>query len=90
MLSDFEDCLKATVWFIKHSKEFGVDNNRIVIGGDSAGGSLSAAVSQRVHDMADLPDLALQVLLYPNTQVSNRNAPDYASTQAGGRLLGPV
>ncbi|XP_072032887.1 arylacetamide deacetylase-like [Amphiura filiformis] len=77
MLSDFEDCLKATVWFMKHSRKFGVDNKRIAIGGDSAGGSLSAAVSQHVHDQTDLPDLAFQVLLYPNTQVIDLHLPSH-------------
>ena len=69
-LSDVEDCVKATVWFLKHCGQFDVDSNRVAIGGDSAGGSLSAAVVQHIHDQKSLPDLALQVLIYPNTQVT--------------------
>ena len=68
-LSDYEDCLKATVWFLTHAERYNVDANRVAIGGDSAGGSMSAALSQYVHDRNDLPEFALQVLIYPNTQV---------------------
>ena len=36
-----EDCRCALRWVIQHAKEYGVDVNRIVVAGDSAGGHLA-------------------------------------------------
>ncbi|MCF2684230.1 alpha/beta hydrolase fold domain-containing protein [Faecalicatena contorta] len=35
-----EDCYCAYQWTIKNASKLGIDKNRIVIGGDSAGGNL--------------------------------------------------
>ena len=45
------------------------------IGGDSAGASLSAAVSQYIHDDPDVPDLKFQALVYPVVQLIDVNTP---------------
>ena len=73
----FEDSLKAARFFIEHAKDFDVDRDRIVIGGDSAGGLLTAAVSQAIHDDPDLPDFKIQILIYPWTQGIDLNTPSY-------------
>ncbi|XP_041483568.1 arylacetamide deacetylase-like [Lytechinus variegatus] len=81
--SGYEDCLTATRYFIQHAeKEFGVDERRIAIGGDSAGGQLSASVSIGIHDDPSLPDLKLQVLIYPSTQKIDLNTPSYQKYRA--------
>ncbi|MGH9645874.1 MAG: alpha/beta hydrolase, partial [Bryobacteraceae bacterium] len=40
-----EDAYSATRYIAEHAAEFGVDPNRIAVGGDSAGGNLATVVS---------------------------------------------
>ncbi|KUI28162.1 lipase [Mycobacterium sp. IS-1496] len=63
-----DDAYAAFRWASEHAAEFGVDADRIAVGGDSAGGNLAAVVSQRArNDGARLP--ALQLLIYPVVDV---------------------
>ncbi len=62
-----DDCLAAFRWIAAHADEFGVRPDRLAVGGDSAGGGLTAAVSQLSRDDAVVP--ALQLLLYPWTDI---------------------
>ena len=59
-----DDCYDATVYVAEHSGEFGVDPQRLVVAGDSAGGNLAAAVAIRARD-AGGPKILAQVLIYP-------------------------
>ncbi len=59
-----EDCYCAVAWVGAHTKELGIDIDRIGVGGASAGGALSAAVAQMARDRSGVP-LALQLLIYP-------------------------
>ena len=59
-----EDCLVATRWAAENATEFGGDPERLVVGGDSAGGSLTATITQECRD-AGGPAIAYQVLIYP-------------------------
>ncbi len=56
-----DDCYAATAWFLDHATEFGVD--RVGIAGDSAGGTLAAAVTLRARENG--LGLAFQILVYP-------------------------
>ncbi|QLD13233.1 alpha/beta hydrolase [Microbacterium oleivorans] len=47
-----DDVAAAWAWFVHHAGELGVDPHRLVIGGESAGGGLAAALVQRVRDEA--------------------------------------
>jgi acetyl esterase len=58
-----DDCLAATRWTMEHAAELGMDPGRIAVGGDSAGGNLSAVVSLRTRKDTRRP--RLQVLIYP-------------------------
>jgi len=60
----FEDCYAATEWAATHAADLGGDPDRVAVGGDSAGGNLSAAVALAVRDRGG-PDLAHQLLVYP-------------------------
>jgi acetyl esterase len=61
-----DDCVAAVRWVADHAGEIGVDPDRLAVGGDSAGGNLSAAVALWARDNSG-PDLRLQVLVYPVT-----------------------
>lgn len=66
-----EDAYAAYLWAREHAAELGADPQRVAVGGDSAGGNLSAVVSQRArHENAPLP--ALQLLLYPGTDFTGQ------------------
>jgi acetyl esterase len=61
-----EDCYAALEWVARHGAEIGVDPSRVAVGGDSAGGNLSAVVAQMARDRRG-PALRFQLLVYPVT-----------------------
>jgi acetyl esterase len=61
-----EDCYAAACWVAEHADELGVPRHALAVGGDSAGGSLAAAVTLISRDR-DLPQIHFQVLIYPTT-----------------------
>jgi acetyl esterase/lipase len=61
-----EDCLAALTWCVENAELLGVDASRVAVGGDSAGGNLTACLCQRVRDDYG-PDIDFQLLVYPVT-----------------------
>jgi len=59
-----EDCYAALKWVAENATSLGIDPNKIVIGGGSAGGNLTAAVALMARDRQG-PPLAAQMLIYP-------------------------
>jgi acetyl esterase len=59
-----EDSLAAYRFLRSHGREIGADPARVGVAGDSAGGNLSAVVSQ-LAARSDMPVPACQVLIYP-------------------------
>jgi acetyl esterase/lipase len=59
-----EDCLAALRWVAAESEARGFDASRIAIGGESAGGGLTAALALMARDRGG-PELALQMLGQP-------------------------
>jgi len=59
-----DDAYAATQYLAEHAAEFGIDPNRIAVGGDSAGGNLAAVVSLLARDRRG-PRLKFQLLIYP-------------------------
>ncbi len=62
--AQFDDAYVATEWVAGHAGELGLDPDRLAVVGDSAGGSLAAAVALAARDH-DGPRICAQVLLYP-------------------------
>ena len=61
-----EDAYAATAWIAQNAALLGGDRRRIAVGGDSAGGNLTAAVSLMARDKGR-PHLVFQLLVYPVT-----------------------
>ncbi len=59
-----EDCYAALLWLRDHAAELGIRSDRIMVGGESAGGGLAAAVSIRARDSGEVR-VAFQMPLYP-------------------------
>ena len=64
-----EDCLAAYQWMRARGRDIGADPARVAVAGDSAGGNLSAVVSQRAAG-AGIPVPTCQVLIYPAVDFS--------------------
>ncbi len=58
-----DDLLAAVAWIREQGPSRGVDPDRLVVAGESAGGGLAAALVQRLHD--DGVPMVSQVLVYP-------------------------
>ncbi len=79
-----EDCYAATKWVVLNAASFGGDPTRIAVGGDSAGGNLTAAVALMAADRG-APTLVYQLLIYPVTNYAF-DTPSYREN-ADGYLL---
>jgi acetyl esterase len=64
-----EDCLAAYRWLRSHGPDLGGDPARVAVAGDSAGGNLSAVVSQ-LAAAGGTPVPTCQVLIYPAVDFS--------------------
>ena len=79
----FDDCKTVLNNLPDLGKEHGFDATRLVIGGDSAGGNLAAALCLNARDNVSAPTISGQVLIYPElggdisrgSYVTQSNAP---------------
>lgn len=69
------DCLAAVKWVALEGRKRGLDPDRLVVAGDSAGGNLAAGLCLWVRDHGG-PRILLQMLIYPalTTQVAAGNS----------------
>ena len=89
-----EDCYAALKWAVAHAAELGIDPARVVVGGESAGGGLAAALAHLAHERGG-PAIALQFLIYPMLDhrtatpadpYLNRHAGEFAWTHGANRF----
>lgn len=59
-----EDCYSALIYMKNHARELGIRRDQIMVGGESAGGGLCAAVCLMARDRASV-NIAFQMPLYP-------------------------
>ncbi|MEQ1737619.1 MAG: alpha/beta hydrolase [Rhodoglobus sp.] len=53
-----DDALAAWEWVQSHASGLGIDPTRVVVGGESAGGSIAASLAQRLHDSGGVQPVA--------------------------------
>lgn len=72
-----DDAYAVAVWAHAHAAELGIDPSRLAVGGDSAGGYLTAVVTQLARDRGG-PPLVFQLLVYPavGTRGTSRSLAD--------------
>lgn len=58
------DCYAALAYIKNHAEELGINRNQIMVGGESAGGGLCAALCMMARDIGDI-NIAYQMPLYP-------------------------
>ncbi len=73
-----QDCQAAYRWLVEHADEVNADPARLAVGGDSAGGALSASTAIWAAEQG-LP-MAFQLLIYPGT--------DWAEKTESRRMFG--
>ena len=64
------DCYAALKWVSNNPLDLNIDNQRIVIVGDSAGGGLASSLTLYTRDHSDI-DIAFQLLMWPMLDPSN-------------------
>ena len=67
-----DDAMAAVQWIEANATELGVDGGRIAVGGDSAGGMLTAIVTQAARTTK--LKIACQMLLFPSTQIGGETS----------------
>ena len=68
-----DDALAAFRWTTERAHRYGIDPERLALGGDSAGGNLAAVVARMLRDTA-LPQPLVQALVYPVTDLRQTTA----------------
>lgn len=80
-----EDCYKLTRYVMENSEKFNVDKDRVVLSGDSAGGTIVAVVTQQ-FSRENRTQPRLQVLIYPLTQLAYTHTPSYIKYEQTGLI----
>ncbi|WP_433704589.1 alpha/beta hydrolase [Paraburkholderia sacchari] len=81
------DAFDAYAWLHAHAAEFAIDEARIALGGDSAGGTLATVCAVLARD-AGMPAV-LQLLIYPGTG-SHQQTASHKRLAAGYLLTEPT
>lgn len=85
-LANTASCMVISVDYARsHAEDFGGDLQRIAVGGDSSGGTLAAGVTLMARDLS-MPDICLQMLLYPALDYYLPGTPSYEKFSAGYSL----
>ena len=87
-----EDCYAGLVWTAAHAEELGIEHERLLIAGGSAGGGLAAGVALLARDRRG-PHLIGQMLMYPmlddrDTTVSTHQIQGVGVWDRASNLLG--
>ena len=91
-----EDCYRGLVWTVSHAEDLGIDPDRVIVSGGSAGGGLCAATVLLARDRGG-PSIFAQVLNCPmlddrndtvsSLQMAGRGIWDHDANEEGWRAL---
>lgn len=73
------DCYAALLFLRDHADELGVRSDQLMVGGESAGGGLAAALCMLAHDRGEV-NIAFQMPLYP--MLDDRDTPSSKDNHA--------
>ena len=82
------DCFETYKWVLQNADILGIDQDKIIIGGDSAGGNLATAVTLMARDkQLSLP--AALLLIYPATdrRMNTKSMQEYTDTPVWNATL---
>lgn len=81
------ECYAGLRWTADHAAELGIDRNRLMISGASAGGGLAAGTALKARDLAG-PRVCAQLLIYPMLDHTNSTPSSHAicDTRVWNRL----
>ena len=84
----FEDCYSTLLWTVENAAKIGINAEKIVLGGDSAGGNLTAAVTLRALN-ENGPKIAGQMLMYPavDARLQTESMKKYIDTPVWNGLI---
>jgi acetyl esterase len=77
-----EDCYCALGWLWEHCDEIGARKDRIAVGGDSAGGNMSASLTHLARDRG-LSAIHYQLLIYPALNLSRFDTESHHAFKEG-------
>lgn len=83
-----EDCYAAVQWISQNAQQLHLDPQRLALGGDSAGGNLTAATLLLTHQRHGAP-IAFQLLMYPavHSQAKNESRQKFSQGYALDKSL---
>ena len=67
-----DDAMTAFAWIAQNATALGIDGGRIAVGGDSAGATIAASLTQATKDKGAA--IAFQLLLFPGTDLAGHFA----------------
>ena len=71
------DCYDTILWARENAHSLGIDPDKVVVAGHSAGGGLAAAVTLKARDTQDFP-IAFQLPIYPMIDDAQPDDPERA------------
>lgn len=85
-----EECYEVVKWIYENAKDLNIDSDKIAIGGDSVGGTLTAVITQLLRDKGEFPvtyqvivNAMMDLLGQTNPQSRIDNAKGYRLTTKG-------